>query len=62
MKRIDIILCVETSVNTIQFVSTLQTVAVKLVLFSYAFRLTNVDFFREFYNQILKKKKEKFTM
>ena len=48
-------MCVETSVNTIQFVSTLQTVAVKLVLFSYAFRLTNVDFFREFYNQILKK-------
>ena len=33
--------------------STLRTVAVKLVLFSYAFRLTNVDFFREFYIQTL---------
>ena len=33
--------------------STLRTVAVKLVYSPYAFRRTNVDFFREFYNKIL---------
>ena len=32
----------------------LRTEAAKIVLFSCAFRLANVDFFREFYNQTLK--------
>ena len=31
--------------------STLRTVAVKLVHFFYVFHLTNVDFFREFYDK-----------